>query len=61
MSQKVISKTSDGYEEEVNRVSQQIRAIQERGELLFICSKCETFLVAKNILKCPECGSTDLI
>jgi len=61
MSQKVISKTSDCYEEDVNRVSQQIRAIQERGELLVICSKCETILITKNTSKCPECGNTDLI
>ena len=61
MSQKVVSKTPDCYEKEINRLNQQIQAIQERGELLFICSKCETFLIAKNISKCPDCGNTNLL
>ena len=61
MSQKTICGIPHLYEEEVNRVNQQIKAIHERGELLFICSKCETFFVAKNISKCPECGNTDLL
>ncbi len=61
MSQKVVSKTSDCYEEAINRINQQIKAAQEKGELLLICSKCETILITRNTSKCPECGNTDLI
>lgn len=45
------------FEQSVERMRNFIDAVNERQEKLFICPKCETFLISKNITACPECGN----
>ncbi len=61
MSQKTIAGIPNVYEEDVRRINQQVHEMQAKGEMLVICSKCETILITRNTSKCPECGNTDLI
>ncbi len=49
------------FEQSVERMMNFIDAVNKRQEKLFICTKCETFLFAKNITSCPECGSKHVV